>query len=216
MLHELMHRWGNYITPSSGWGSHWGFSSANGPLGSFDIAELVDHGDGRYTAGSFSVAGAAANHQPYSPIELYLAGLVPPEGVPDLWVAEDGQWLLGEGGIHITSADGDWIFTANQIRTYTIDDIVRMRGPRAPDSSESQREFRAATILLVDDHHLVTRQILDQLSDDISWFSQASGDEIDGTYNFYEATGGRATIDMNDLLRSQRHSAPTRATKVPR
>ena len=91
-----------------------------------------------------------------------------------------------------------------------------MRGPRAPDSSESQREFRAATILLVDDHHLVTRQILDQLSDDISWFSQASGDEIDGTYNFYEATGGRATIDMNDLLRSQRHSAPTRATKVPR
>ena len=32
MNHELMHRWANFITPSSGWGSHWGFSSANGVL----------------------------------------------------------------------------------------------------------------------------------------------------------------------------------------
>ena len=100
-------------------------------------------------------------------------------------------------------------------QTYTIEDIVRMHGPRTPESSESQREFRAATILLVDDHHPVTRRILDQLSDDVAWFSQAAGDEIDGTYNFYEATGGRATIDMNDLSRSQSHSARTRATKVP-
>ncbi len=203
MLHELMHRWANFITPSSGQGSHWGFSSADGILGGFDIAKLVDHGDGRYTAGYFSRRGVAANDKPYSPIELYLAGLVPPEEVPDLWVAEDGEWLLGEGGNHVTSADGEMIFTASQIRTYTIDDIVRMHGSRVPDSSHSQREFRAATILLVDDHHPAKRRILDQLSDDVSWFSQAASDD-DREYNFYEATGGRATIDMNDLPRSQR------------
>ena len=28
VLHEIMHRWGNYII-STGMGSHWGFSSAN-------------------------------------------------------------------------------------------------------------------------------------------------------------------------------------------
>ena len=46
MLHELMHRWANSVTPSSGSGRHWGFSSANGTLGGFDIADLVDHGGG--------------------------------------------------------------------------------------------------------------------------------------------------------------------------
>ena len=216
MLHEVMHRWANFISPSSGWGSHWGFSSANGTLGGFDIDELVDHGGGRYTAGSFTVAGVAANDKPYSPIELYLAGLVPREDVPDLWVAEDGKWLLDAGGSHVEGPNGRWMFTASRIRSYTIDDIVELNGARVPDPSESQREFRAATILLVDDHHPVTRQVLDQLSADVAWFSHAEGDAIDSTYNFYEATGGRATIDMNDLARSQRDNARTRAAKVPR
>ena len=216
MNHELLHRWANFVTPSSGSGAHWGFSSANGVLGGFDIDELVHHGDGRYTAGSFTTEGAAANDKQFSPMELYLAGLVPPEEVPDLWVAEDGEWLFDDNGSHVESTNGHWVFTANRIRTYTIDDIVTMHGPRVPDYSASQREFRAATILLVDDHHPATRRILDQLSDDIAWFSQAAGDGIDHTYNFYEATGGRATIDMNDLARSQSQNARTRATQVPR
>ena len=216
MLHELMHRWANSVTPSSGWGAHWGFSSADGTLGGFDIAELVDHGGGRYSAGNFGTSGVAANDKQYSPIELYLAGFVPPEEVPDLWVAEDGQWLLDENGTHVESTNGHWIFTANQIRTYAIDDIVRMHGRRVPDSSQSQREFRAATILLVDDHHPVTRRILDQLSDDVSWFSQTAADGDDRVYNFFEATGDRATIDMNDLSRSGSQSAQARATKTPR
>lgn len=216
MLHEVMHRWANFISPSSGWGSHWGFSSANGILGGFDIDDLVNHGGGRYTAGSFGTNGAAANNKPYSPIELYLAGLVPREEVPDLWVAEDGKWLLDSGGSHVEGPNGHWMFTASRIRSYTIDDIVELYGARVPDHSESQREFRAATILLVDDHHPVTRRVLDQLSADVAWFSQTEGDEIDLTYNFYEATGGRATIDMNDLARSQLDNARTRAAKVPR
>ena len=218
MNHELLHRWANFVIPT-GAGAHWGFSSANGVLGGFDVDELMHHGDGRYTAGySFSSGthGVAANIKPYGPIELYLAGLVPPEEVPDLWVAEDGEWLLDANGSHVEAANGHWMFTADQIRTYTIDDIVTIYGHRVPDSSESQRAFRAATILLVDDHHPVTRRVLDQLSDDVAWFSQAAGDGIDGTYNFYEATGGRATIDMDDLARSQIQNAPTRGAKVPR
>ena len=88
-IHEFMHRWANDVVPSSDL-SHWGFSSANGLLGGFDITNLVDHGGNKYSAGEFWPNGSYG--RPFSPIELYLAGLIPPEEVPDLWVAEDGQW----------------------------------------------------------------------------------------------------------------------------
>jgi len=214
MLHELMHRWANSIvapSPGSGphcSGPHWGFSSANGVLGGFDIADLVDHGGGRYSAGGFATHGLAANDRPYSPIELYLAGFVPPEEVPDLWVAEDGQW--------VDHASGNQMFTASRVRNYAIEDIVGMHDRRVPDHTQSQREFRAATILLVDDHHPVTRRNLDQLSDDISWFSRTANDGDDRVYNFFEATGGRATIDMSDLSRSASERVKARARKAPK
>ena len=196
-LHELMHRWANFIVPTS-YGGHWGFSSANGNIGGFDIANLVDHGGGRYTAGSFTIAGEVDNVRPYSPIELYLAGFIPPGEVPDLWVAEDGEWLRDEEG-RITHADnGHPMFTANQVRTYTIEDIIAEHGPRVPDSSQAQRDFRAAVILLVDQNHPATREALETLSADVSWFSHPDEDESD-RYNFYEATGGRGTITMDSL-----------------
>ena len=213
MLHELMHRWANSIvapSPGSGphcSGPHWGFSSANGVLGGFDIADLVDHGGGRYSAGDLATHGLAANAKPYSPIELYLAGFLPPEEVPDLWVAEDGQW--------VDHASGNQMFTASRVRNHAIEDIVEMQGSRVPDHSQSQREFRAATVLLVDDHHPVTRRNLNQLSDDISWFSRNADDGDDRVYNFFEATGGRATIDMNDLSRSASQRVQARAREAP-
>ena len=196
-LHELMHQWANFIVPSS-YGSHWGFSSANGNAGGFDIANLVDHGDGRYTAGSFSGSGFADNIMPYSPIELYLAGFIPPGEVPDLWVAEDGEWLRDEEGRIIHADNGHPMFTASQVRTYTIEDIVAEHGPRVPDYSKAQREFRAAVILLVDKKHPATREALETLSGDVSWFSHAGGDTL-YHFNFYEATGGRGTIIMDGL-----------------
>ena len=198
LLHELMHRWANFILSfeemSPNPGPHWGFSSANGLLGGFDIADLVDHGNGRYSAGRFAYdINYEGDHKPYSPIELYLAGLVPPEDVPDLWVAEDGKWLEDE-----SPTDRDWLFTASKFRTYTIEDIIRQHGERIPDSSQSQRDFRAAVILLIDEDHPLTKIRLNQVSGGITLFSHAGADEFDA-YNFYEATGGRATITMDCL-----------------
>ena len=90
-----------------------------------------------------------------------------------------------------------------------------MHGLRVPDHTQSQREFRAATILLVDDQHPATSRNLNQLSDDISWFSRTGDDGDDRVFNFFEATGGRATIDMNDLSRSASQRAQARARKAP-
>ncbi len=196
-LHELMHRWANNILPL-GYGAHWGFSSANGQLGGFDIAELVDHGDNTYSAGIIAPYGIAANWKPYSPIELYVAGFIPPEEVPDLWVAEDGEYLARNGGC-VRASDGYCMFTATDIRTYTIEDIIAEHGERIPDSSQSQREFRAAVILLIDDDNPLIQWQLDKVSGDIAAFSYAGDDDNDDTYNFYEATGGRATITMDGL-----------------
>ncbi len=202
-LHELMHRWASFIVPT-GYGSHWGFSSADGYLGGFDIASLVDHGDGRYAAGKFfPTSGRAYKSGPYSPIELYLAGFIPPEEVPDLWVAEDGEWLLDEEGGTILDDNEYPIFTASRVKTYTIEDIIAEHGARVPDFSESQKDFRAAAILLVDEEHPATRGILERLSDDISWFSHP-GDDVADQYNFYEATGGRGTIAMDGLPKFQK------------
>ena len=197
-LHELMHRWANYIVPSYAYGGHWGFSSADGNIGGFDIADWVDHGGGHYSAGRFSPGGVADNIKPYSPIELYLAGFIPPEEVPDLWVAEDGEWLRdGEGRI-VKADNGDPVFSASRVTTYTLEDIVAEHGPRAPNYLQAQKDFRAAAILLISDDYPATRAILETISRDVSWFSHP-GDDESHRYNFYEATGGRGTMAMDGL-----------------
>ena len=212
LLHELMHQWANYITSfgKSEIGSyfgHWGFSSANGLLGGFDIADLVDHGDGRYSAGSFSPFGTTYR-KPYSPIELYLAGFIPPGEVPDLWVAEDGAWL--------DEYIGDWhrLFAAGNARTYTIEDIIAQHGPRIPDHTQSQGDLRVAAILLINEDHPLHKWQLEKVSGFIARFSHAGTDEFD-EYNFYEATGGRATITMDGLSLSLKDTGPASLPGAP-
>ena len=108
--------------------------------------------DGRYTAGEFSPQGHF-DGRPYSPIELYVAGFIPSEKVPYLWVAEDGQFLRDEGGNYVLGNDGHRIFTASRVKEYTIEDIIAENGPRVPDYLQSQKDFRAAAILLIDEDH---------------------------------------------------------------
>ena len=127
-LHELLHTWANYAVPTAV-GGHWGFSSADGQLGGFDRDDLADLGGGRYSAGPFGTFANGGNSVPYSPIELYFAGLIPPEEVPDLWVAVDGE-----------RAD-DGTFTASDVRDYSIEDIVAEHGRRVPSFVDRAAAF---------------------------------------------------------------------------
>ena len=70
-----------------------------------------------------------------------------------------------------------------------------MRGRR---HRRSQRDFRAAAILLIDEDHPAVKWQLDKLNGDVTLFSHAGADEMD-MHNFYEATGGRATITFDGL-----------------
>ena len=214
LLHELMHRWANFIIKP--YSPHWGFSSANGVLGGFDLADLESHDNNQYTAGVWG--GTAGTNKParFSPIELYLAGFIPPEEVPDLWVAEDGEYVWDQKPVYVKSNEkGHFLFTASKIRTYAIEDIIAEHGPRIPDHTQSQKDFRAAVILLTDERHPVRRGVLKGLSDDVSWFSHAGDSGIElylgvDQYNFHEAAGGRATITMDGLSQFQRRAGAKR------
>ena len=197
-LHELMHTWANDAVPTSVSG-HWGFSSAYGQLGGFPLRDLVHLGGDRYTVqSSFGTFANGGNSVPYSPIELYFAGLIPPDDVPDLWVAEDGEGLI-ENGERVLSDDGWPIFTATKVRTITIDDIIAEHGERTPDWTTSQKDFQAAVVLLVDDDHPATPTQIQEVSNLVSWFSHPGNDDDPYDYNYYEATGGRGSITMDGL-----------------
>ena len=197
-LHEILHAWANFAVPTAA-GAHWGFSSANGQLGGFHLSDLVNLGDGRYAAGRFGTFANGVNGPAYSPIELYFAGYLPPEEVPDLWVAEDGQWVVeGDGSFARTEA-GDRIFEAENVRTYTIDDIVERNGERVPPMAEAQWDFRAALVLLTDDDHPATPEQLRALSEHAAWFSLRGNDDRPWLHNFHEATRGRGSITLDGL-----------------
>ena len=195
-LHEILHSWANYTIPTAS-GGHWGFSSANGQLGGFDRANLVDHGGGRYSAGDFGLVANSGNSVPYSPVELYFAGLIPPSEVPDLWVAEDGTGLKDASDNWVYDDAGYQIFTASKVSTWSIERIVVEHGARIPDSSQSQRHFRAALVLAVDPLHPPRQSTLDELSAAVQRFTHAGSDDYN--FNFWEATGGRATLTMDGL-----------------
>lgn len=201
-LHELQHAWSNHAV-DTGWSGHWGFSSANGQLGGFDLRNLNELGNDRYSAGSFGTFANGGNRPAYSPIELYYAGYVSAEEVPDLQVAEDAAWMEEEGELSRDS-EGNPIFTASGLTTYAIEDLVAMHGARVPSVANAQWHHRAALILLVDDDHPATEQQLATLVDHAAYMS-LQGDHDDGLHNFYEATGGRGSIsfDLDGLAKVQ-------------
>ena len=195
VLHELMHRWGNRVVEPY---PHWWFSSVNGQLGGFGVDTLVDLGGGRYTAWFFGPGGRSGDGDPYSVLELYLAGLAPAEEVPDWIVGVDAGWSFGPDGRVEEYEDRGHVFTVGEFKTYSIDDIIATHGPRAPGFSASQKEFRAAAILLVDEDHPATPKVVEEISHQVSRFSHR-GDDEEWEYNFYEATRGRGTMLMGDL-----------------
>ena len=151
LLHELNHAWANYVIPTS-YKSHWGFSSANGQLGGFDRKHLKLVESNVYYAGvSWNPVSNFGNSLPYSPIELYLAGFVEADQIPDIWVAPTGQWLESDQSENQTRTHTS-LFVTDSTEIYTIEDIVNQHGKRVPDAKTSPRNFRAAVVLLVDEN----------------------------------------------------------------
>lgn len=193
-LHELLHQYANYAIPTAD-RDHWGFSSAKGQLGGFDGATLKQVSSGIYQAtngqvnapyqtfGTFTNGG---NGLPYSNIELYMMGLIPVTELQPLLVAQNPAWIDQKLGK----------FSADSIKTYTAADIVRLMGANAPDVSTSRKNYRAATIVLTDKDQ-ISQQKYALLNEGLNQFSKQSAPDY--AYNFWSATGGRATLTVNQL-----------------
>jgi hypothetical protein len=131
--HELMHRWGVHFGSDLGFpfGGHWNgvinsstYYKGNllGVLGGAVVTENPDN--------TITITGSPTIK--YSAIELYLMGLIPASEVPDY------NFYLYEP----TSKNIIEKFTL------TIDDIITEFGPRIPNSVDSQKDYKAAFIVI--------------------------------------------------------------------
>ncbi len=195
VLHELMHRWGNFVLEPH---PHWWYSSVSGLLGGFKIEDFEDLGDGWYYAGDFPNGGWGNDWLPYSFFELYLAGLAKADEVPDFLVAKGARAVRSVDGMIEYHDEGGWYFTADELEWVSIEDIVAEHGAREPDFADSQKEFRAAAILLIDEDHPATTEVVEEISRQVSRFSYP-GEDDEWQYNFHEATRGRGTMLMGNL-----------------
>ncbi len=215
-LHEIAHGWCAYLDgPSSLAGqidrepfSHWGFTSVGGVLGGWDPAGLESLGDRKYRVcgpsplEGFAPQGYANNNIPYSPLELYLMGLLPPEEVPDIRVALNPV-VAGQEGSCVA-------FFADELETVTIEDIIAVNGPRRPSTDQSQKHFNIALVIIAEDpltdgEWQFYEDAMVCLESTTSCGVEVTGVNTNGQQvqfvplNFFEATGGRASIRFATL-----------------
>lgn len=227
-LHELTHRWGNYLDGDmalAAFRGHWGYSDVHGPLGGWLPGTLQELGEGLHKVGnedqpSAAPAGYAISTFSYAPLELYLMGLIPASEVPPVTIAV--------GAENVSSEDDGQVFRAQEIRTVTIDQIIAANGPRVPGFGEAQTEWTIAFMVLsptplseADIEHFqkaidfFTRpeditlldvfESLEQITDQPglqSFVLEKGGPE--SFLNFFRATGGRGRLRLLKAIDLQR------------
>ncbi len=149
--HEFLHQFAAYVKYRKPDGSiasdllgrdgaHWSYlldTSASVLYGS----KWRDNGDGTFTA--------TATMDNYSPLDLYLMGLLKKEEVPPFF-------LIDAPGIDPTQIPLLGATVRGTRRMVTIDDIIAVEGPRFPDASQSQKDFRLTFIYAVRPGQAVT------------------------------------------------------------
>jgi len=226
-LHELMHNWGAYIVPTFGsngevYNGHWGVSNAGGQLGGFKYVRKVEENtagiqgttlyqasfypdtnpDGSFKSGFWENANAGKDWAVYSDIEMYLMGMKSAQELHDAKFRLD--IYTGCSMEFDSSAFYRWgYFRATGITSYTIDDIIRLKGERIPNASVSQKNFKLLTVVLSPENELQSHYA--EIIKSVLWFS---GKEGDNSYperkapNFREATAGRGTIVATGIRNS--------------
>ena len=143
LSHEMLHRWSAYVRFRDAAGNpsgallgkdrdHWSYLLDTG--GSIQYGNRWrDNGDGTFT----SVAATAA----YSPLDLYLMGMVDKSKVPPMLLIDNpaiDPARMPEAGVTISGIP----------RTVTIDDIVAVEGERVPSAKDSRKQFKTAFIFV--------------------------------------------------------------------
>lgn len=193
MDHEMGHAWGVDIGQTLGlmdtWNGsimlgHWNtLADMQGQMGAFYF-------DDKGNVGHFAANGDGTWHlvsnmevPPYSPLELYLMGMIPPEEVPPVHILQNPD---------LTDLTR---ITAASYKTVTIDQIMQAEGgARIPSSAESQKDFTLAFIVTQDlPYNDAAYAFFSLISHEL--MSRNPPREHNMLAPFYWATGGRGTLD---------------------
>lgn len=143
LSHELLHRFGAYVRFKNADGSlnnallgkdsaHWSYL--------LDSQGSVMYGNG-WKANSDGTFTSTAARSGYSPLDLYLMGMIPKEQAPPMLLIENSaidKTKLPELGATISGT----------AKIVTIDDIIAAEGARIPDSTTAQKKFTVGFVLL--------------------------------------------------------------------
>lgn len=143
LAHELMHRFGAYALFKSPEGfylydllgkdnAHWSYLLDTG--GSLMYGSgWKDNGNGTFTATEV--------RNSYSPLDLYLMGMIPKEQVPPMTLIQNidvSKYQMPQLGTTISGT----------AKIVTITDIIAATGARSPDYTTSQKQFTIGFVLL--------------------------------------------------------------------
>ena len=159
--------------------AHWSYwlDTPNSPM---EGNRWLDNGDGSFTT------DLEADYA-FSPLDLYMMGLVDAEDVPDTFyiVPDDSQgrsdgaapeWLYGNQPLTVTGARVD----------VSVEDIIAYEGPRLPASDASQKDFRILTMLVLTEREVLTDELLAEVAERQSEWQTAWSD----------LTGARSTVSF--------------------
>jgi hypothetical protein len=194
LTHEVAHRWGaTLVLPSLAdpyqlvdeYWSHWPIVVGGG-ASALGYGETVDLGGGQFE-------NHVVTPLRYSPLELYIMGLLPPDA-PELgdlfWVAgphsfQPPQNVLGQPWTKDSlSAKTPLTFQGTRV-DLSVGEIVADLGPRSPAHADAQKHFRFAFVLVCPPQRPCS-------DEGLAWVD-AQRSLWEGT--FPTATGQRATAD---------------------
>lgn len=191
--HEQGHRWlarvrflDNGVVSNDLLGrqfAHWSFyfntestvSSAGERFSSLDQGNVIeDNGDGTFTTVTTSVGY-------FTELDQYLMGLRPASQVRDSFLARPSV-----GNLRNEHAVNGLTFQGAR-KTVSVADVIAAEGPRVPDVSTSQKEFRGAFVLLTQGGQAPSAETL------------AKFERIRSEYEAYfnQALEGRGTLSLS-------------------
>lgn len=186
VAHEIGHYWAAYLVNASmnlteaGDGCNCHYTQCMYWEGATK-ADLMQSGGLLFTKtgeNTFTQTTAAGTHftpesREFSPLTLYLMGLIPPEEVPPF------------STITSPSGNGGCIYDNIGIETkYTIDDFIAAYGPRNPSYPDTQRTFTVKAVILAHQDSHLTQEDFD--------FAESVMQGLPNTFS--ELTLGKGTL----------------------
>lgn len=158
--HEVMHRYGAYVKFKNPDGSlnssllgkdstHWSYL--------LDTQGSLMYGNGWKDNGNGTFTSAAVRSS-FSPLDLYLMGMIPKEQVPPML-------LIDNPAIDKAQMPNLWDTITGAARMVTIDDIIAAEGERIPNTTTAQKQFNVGFVLLTraGDNATATTQAVETL-----------------------------------------------------